>query len=387
MLPSSVFRSLFILFLMLPWGLAAQLRNEALSDQKPLLAERARELYLRLDALPFVLNTEYFNPITLGRTYFGVQAAPSLVYYPSKRVRLEGGVLLRQDFGADNPTLVSPIFSVKVALTDSLTLTLGMLEGGLTHRLIEPLYAFENLLNLRLEDGMQIQHRSRRWYTDLWVDWQRMIYVDSDFQEIIFAGQHTHYRWLDAPRHQNELVLQGTVLHYGGQIQANKEDPVTNTANVALGWQHTYRPLRSGAWLSQMRLSAYGLSFSGSSFRIQNTPEDEAISGWAAYANASVVSRRNWEFMLSYWYAEGYASAQGGAIYSSFAELSPEQAPQNRQLLFLRLLKEVHINGGVDFLFRLEPYYDFNNQLFEHAAGIYIRYRPDFKLATLKPAK
>jgi len=70
----------------------------------------AGDLRISLNAFTFFKDNEYFNDIVQGYTLFGTQLNPQLVYYPTKDLRLEGGVFLWKDFGTPTLRQVRPTF-------------------------------------------------------------------------------------------------------------------------------------------------------------------------------------------------------------------------------------------------------------------------------------
>ena len=132
----------------------SQLNNRLFEDRKAIFPDRENKLYLDIGLLGFTKNNEYFNDIADGYTLFGYQFYPSLAYFPAENVRIDAGIYLQKDFGASGFQTIAPTFSLKVKKGDW-NIIFGNLDGGLNHRLIEPLYDFERVLNDRLETGLQ----------------------------------------------------------------------------------------------------------------------------------------------------------------------------------------------------------------------------------------
>lgn len=353
----------------------AQLPNASFSDSKKVETERANELYLSIQNLNFVKNNEYFNDIVEGRTYLGYQFAPSLVYQPSEKIRIQAGAFFWKDFGNPEFTDIQPVFSAKFQ-TDSLAVTIGNLEGALSHNLIEPLYDFENIINQRLENGLQIQYNRERFGLDVWVDWQQMIYQNSPFQEVIFGGLNTYASPIKSKDFELRIPFQATIRHQGGQIDSS-ELPVRNTLNYAVGlWANWHNPV-TDSFVKDIQLDAYFVGFQGDTVTI--TDELVSLSGQGIYSDLRFNMR--WlDIMLSYWAAEDFSSAQGGTIYRSYNAVSQELVSPRRELLFLRVFKEWKIADDFTFIFRAEPYYDFQSQSTEFSTGVYMVYQPDFRL-------
>jgi len=363
------------LFLFGNFYLQAQLDNTALSKKLNISHKDAGKLFLQFETLSFVKNNEYFNDIVRGRTFFGYQFSPTLVYFPSKNLRIEAGAFFAKDFGNDNFTTIQSIFSVKYQ-KNRFSLTFGTLEGALNHQLIEPLYEFENLFTQRLENGLQLKWEGERFYTDLWVDWQRMIYPDSEFQEEIFGSLHLYYNILKSDNFTLRVPFQFTILHKGGQI--NQSDlPVTNNINQAIG---LYADLKiNGKFFKGIRTENYFLNFNGA--RIDSISQEEiTLQGQGIYANL-MFRFQNFDFMASYWNAKEFGSAQGGEIYRSYDNRLGELVESNRHLLLLRFLTEFDLGNNTKLLFRMTPYWDLEKNIWEFSSGLYFIWRPRFGLA------
>ncbi|MBC8084681.1 MAG: hypothetical protein H7Z21_15900, partial [Hymenobacter sp.] len=67
------------------WG---QLDNHAFLHPLPVRPELAGQLRVAVQAFLFSKDNEYFNKINEGKTLYGTQLAPRLVYFPNDKVRL-----------------------------------------------------------------------------------------------------------------------------------------------------------------------------------------------------------------------------------------------------------------------------------------------------------
>lgn len=361
----------------------AQLDNKVFEENLAIRPERKQSLYLYVQNFAFVKNNEYFNAGIQGKTLFGYQLAPSLVYYPTQNVRIQAGVMAMKDFGAEGFTQLLPLFSVKIQ-KDCTSITLGNLQGALAHRLIEPLFDFERNITNRYENGLQILWHRRRVFADVWVDWQQQASIANQTQEQIFGGLHTYYRPIDKPNFYFQLPFQFTIRHRGGQIGGSRQ-PLTNAVNYAVGLSAAWA-FGEGSWLQKINADNYWVGSLNTAVDSTEVAKNEA--GGAIYTNLTVTTR-TLQMMLSYWQALSYfESAQGGELYRSFLLQAPAGQfglfPRNRNILILRLFKDVKVMDDLWLSFRFEPYFDFTNGLIEQAAGIYVNYRPYAKLLKVK---
>ncbi|WP_152426338.1 hypothetical protein [Cesiribacter andamanensis] len=210
------------MLLLLGLGLPArgQLNNEAFYLRFPVVAADSGKLQLHTYALGFSRNNEYFQRFADGYTYFGYQGMAWLSYQPDARVRVWGGLFMRDDFGTNRLQEVQPVFRIQ-ARFDSLQLIFGTLQGSLNHQLIEPMYDFERVMVDRLEEGLQLLYEKERFWLDVWIDWERTIYLGSPFQERVSGGFSSRLDLAKKEKTRLVLPLQMLAFHQGGQIDTD----------------------------------------------------------------------------------------------------------------------------------------------------------------------
>jgi hypothetical protein len=338
---------------------------------------------------------------------FGYQLNPELIYQPSKNFKLRAGVFVKKDFGNADLTQIAPTFNVQFK-ADSLSIIFGTLEGALNHQLIEPLFDFERAINNRLENGLQFLYHKKKWRADLWIDWLRMIYASSAFQEEISVGLSTTYQLVNKEKYQVEIPLQIQMFHRGGQIGTHS-NRLTNWFNGAIGLSSQYN-FSNHSRIRSLRLEGYGVMYQDFSSRKVNIFKN----GSGLYYNLTLKTK--WlDIMASYWLANRFRSWQGGNLYQSVAVFSPRletpdpfakpiiksprlvsqpgdtsQIPYretDRELLILRLMHDFRIMKGLVLTLRIEPVYNLPNRTFEFSHGFYITYRQNFLLKKISPVE
>ena len=350
----------------------AQLNNQLFEDRFIVSPEQSQRFRLQFNSLSFLKNTEYFNPIVKGRTLFGNQFNPKLVYQPAANVRIEAGVYAWKDFGNTKFSDIAPTFTIKIK-KDSLQFLFGTLEGNLNHRLIEPLYNFDRLITHRLENGVQLVYHKPGFYLDGWIDWQQMIYDQSSFQEKIFAGVNTHLRLLKTQHYQLNSIFQTTIKHQGGQINTGSS-PVSTSLNTALGLKLV--------WTNTAASFLKGISTEHYWAHLQTDNPDLVFkNGNGLYLNLT-AHYKPFDLMLSYWNASDYVAPLGGDLYQSLSRdvSTPTYTQAKRNLFIVRFLKNWKVLPNLWMSFRVEPHYDFGNAIFEHAEGLYLVYKGDWGL-------
>lgn len=366
--------AILILFsLMFVQSVKAQLDNSAFITITRLEKSDSNKLALNLSVVGFSKNNEYFNRIADGYTLFGYQLMPTIQYQPRKNVALEAGLFLRKDFGNAGIREVEPIFRFTYEKED-FQFIFGNLEGNLNHRLIEPLFDFENYIQDPLELGIQARYFGDTWSADVWVDWRNMIYEGDPEQEEVVGGLSFRKELFNKNGLRLEIPIQAVVYHTGGQIDLNP-NPIVIIWNSAVGAELSYS--RDGLF-NRFTGSAYYLSYEDYS------PDERTIfsdgSGWMI--NGAVNTSLDLETMLSYWRGNEYFAPTGGQLYPSVSSRfdDPGYFERERELLILRFTHNLHLFDNVYLVSRFEPYYDLRNQTFEFSHGLYVSYRQPITL-------
>ena len=336
------------------------------------------DLRISLNAFTFFKDNEYFNKIVDGYTLYGTQLNPQLVYYPTKNLRLEGGVFLWKDFG--NPVLkqVRPTFRA-IWTTGKQQIILGNIRPHLAHSYIEPMFNFERVMLNPLEEGIQVRYQGTRLFVDQWVDWQRQQYRYSNYQEEVAGGISSSYRVSrDGSRWNVAVPFQFTAIHHGGQIDT-LDKPLQTVFNEALGLEA--RRSLTGSTVQAMRFSGYVLGFQDYSFTKGQFP---FRNGRALYLNATVETRYL-DVMLSYWQGQRFISPLGGDLYQGVSRTvsNPEFIDRDRQLLFVRLMRDFRIADAAVLTARVEPVFDFNARLLDYSLAMYFNFRQEWLLGNV----
>ena len=376
----------------------AQLNNNAFSNAEPgihrpqlflanPLSERkfrtiqpdsvAGQLRLSLSSFTFFKDNEYFNKIVDGYTLFGTQLNPQLVYFPSKDLRLEGGVFLWKDFGNPELQQVRPTFRVTYTVKKH-EFILGNIRPNLNHNYIEPLFNFERVMLKPLEEGLQYRYLGDRLFVDVWVDWLRQQYRYSNYQEEIAGGLSSSYR-LTRPESAIQVALpfQFTGQHHGGQIDTLNK-PLQTLFNEAVGIEAR---MMLGNRHRALRFNGYVLGFQDHSFTFGQLPFKY---GNGLYLNTTLETRYA-DVMLSYWQGSRFISPLGGDLFQSLSRTvsDPGFLDRERRILLVRLLRDFRISDAAALTVRVEPLYDFNIQLLDFSFGVYLNFRQEWLLGNV----
>ncbi len=364
---------LFLLLTAFPFCISAQVDNQALTREPVLPDSASGSLFLTVDHLFFFRNNEYYNPFADGYTLLGNQFSPALNYVPADGLVLTAGFLLKQDFGKPGFGRVLPVLGFGLEKL-GMKSWLGSYRGTLGHRLPQPVYAFERSLSDPLEYGYQMVMEREHLFLDSWLHWDQMIERYDPEQEKIWAGLNMQWTPALTDRLRLEFPFMLTAFHHGGQI---------DTSGLAV---YTLWNLGTGVGMRYSGPAAYFLQ--GAGVEMQYLLSSQGSSGginpfsrgWGWYLNAE-VNTRYLDLMLSYWKGHLFYAEFGDPLFSSVSrKLNREGYTEpDRELIFLRLMKDFRIAGNLWLSLRLEPFWDSRHGLdFSH--GVYLHYTDVFKL-------
>ncbi|MEM9983204.1 MAG: hypothetical protein AAF734_11970, partial [Bacteroidota bacterium] len=328
----------------------SQLNNQAFEWPISVDSNQIGRIRFQLGYLGYLKNNEYFDGIADGYTLFGQQLQPKVTYQPSPHLLIEAGLFMRQDFGESTFAETEPIFTLKYQ-KKHFRLVFGTLEGNLQHRLIEPLYDFERVIDDRIEQGIQFLYKSERFRADVWTNWRRTIQRNRNEQEEIEGAWYLHYLMNPKSRFQSKLILQSSLLHRGEQ-SSQSNLPIYTTQNHALGFQ-TRLVNTNVRFLKGLSMEHYVLLF---------TVDSDSLTfsqGTGLYLNGTIHTKWG-DWMTSYWRGNDFINLLGGDLYSSEARMGGTIEPQ-RNLLIFRWLKDFELIPRCYLTARAEPYYDLDN--------------------------
>ncbi len=369
-------RALFILFLAVSFTGYSQLNNQAFEQRLLVVDSDSGKLFLGINFLGFGKNNEYFDTTEDGYTLFGYQLNPYLSYNIAKNVRLDAGVYAQKDFGNDEYTDVMPTLSLKIT-NRNFNFIFGTLEGSLHHRMIEPLYDFERVLNNRLENGIQVLWMKGDFFLDAWVDWQNMIYFNDTEPERFVGGVSFNKTIFRSGGFHIDLPIQLVGSHQGGQIDT-VNNPVITQYNGAIGLTIESE---SAGFVSSWGIKSYVAGFSTSS------NEFAYEDGNGIFINPYVTTKIGLTVMGSYWKGNEFLTIHGNQLYPSVTDNYPTRIDEVREFFMLRFLYDVKLADGLMLTARAEPFYDTYAEALEYSFGLYLNFSDRFFLLNAKKSR
>ncbi|MBK7690342.1 MAG: hypothetical protein IPK62_16730 [Bacteroidetes bacterium] len=372
-----------LIFLFAGTTISAQINNQLLENPINVKDSLQQKVLLSIQSNNFFKNNEYFGKISTGYTLMGSQLGAQFAYMPNAFVRLQAGAFFQKDFGNDTSLLVKPILSCKIQ-KNGYSVIFGSLEGNISHRLIEPLYNYERFISNPIENGLQIKVDKEKLWSDTWLQWERMQYPGSTFQEEFSVGHHTDFSIIKQKQWELSIPLQFLVSHKGGQIDIDTT-PLKTIANAAIGFKVHFNNQREGAFIKSLSTENYYTLFND----LSPTKTLTFKQGSGLYINATAISKYDIAASVGYWNASQFLASRGGYLFQSEASIygTPGYVQANRNLLFFRVLYARKVFNVLDVNVRFEPYYDLDAATFEYSYSVFFTYKSDFTLFNVNKRK
>jgi hypothetical protein len=346
----------------------AQVNYQVFANPKAYNLPDTSRLFASLQSYSFLHNREYFDEIADGYTLFGHIIKPQLNYQVASNVCISAGLLAAIDFGNVGFRSLQPVYGISI-MKDSAIFTFGNINSHLAHGLLEPMGAFENSILRPAEQGIQLLSNKNGRFLDIWIDWQNMIYRNSTDQEVIAGGLHYKPRFWLSSNTKLQIPLQFTALHRGGQIGYNSM-PISTVFNLAIGPELTFGSSQS----RQYHINAYYLGQKN-----DLAPKQMPVNGKALLLNFTTEKNRN-QIAINYWQGRDFMSGNGGDIYQNHNKYKFATPTSTRKLLIFRLIKDYKITDNIYITARFEPYYNLISKKLNHAEGLYINYKQNFRI-------
>ena len=295
---------------------------------------QTKTLGIELEALAFFKDNEFDGNVQRGYSLPGVRLQPRLTYTPIDEIKLELGLHATIYSGANKyPCYVFhdiatwkgdqyqsgahllPFFRA-TARFKSITLAVGDIYGGATHGFVEPMYNPELILTDDPEMGFQMIVDTKRWHSDLWMNWQSYIFKESSHQEAFTVGWTQNInvwkRTKEDRTHSLDIPIQLVIQHRGGE-QDNTKMGVQTIANGALGMGYEYKApgnrIVTGVQAEVMAL--YCLQQSGNLWPFKNGP--------AFWVKASVDFIRDLRVTAGFFSAKDFCSLYGSQYFGTLS--------------------------------------------------------------------
>ncbi len=332
------------------------------------LTDSTQKWSVAVDSKSFLHNREYFGTIENGYTLFGQQLQLIAQYSPQPKLTIKAGIFGSKDFGNNKFTNLMPYYSVAYNNTNvknSSQFIFGNLNANLSHNLIEPLYAFENNISQTLENGIQYIFKNKNNNLDIWIDWQKMIYQKSNFQEEIWGGLSYEAKVFINPTVELSIPIQLSIKHNGGQINIGSE-PVVNQMAFATG---------AKAKLKQNTTIQY--YYVASKNDISPQISDFLKSGSGHYFQAS-TTLKNTFLALNYYKSLNFYHFNGSDVFQNSSKYDSNIYQNLKSILLFRINYEKQLVPKLWLSLRFEPYFDFTSRKFNHSQGLFFRYKEVF---------
>ena len=372
-LPTYHLKKFLLIFSLLIVGFIShsQLNNSLLVNaNSDSLIPRGSKFGFFIDNVNYIRNTEYHSEIEQGATWAGTQIWPQAIYRFNDNIHFKAGLFLQKDLGNNKFRPVIPTYTVSYT-KKNLKINFGTIEGSLDHNLIEPLYAMENFIDKRIENGLQIKGRFSRLVYDTWIDWEKMIYRTSKSPEQFTVGISTDLKIIEKPNINLSFPVQITVRHQGGEIYSQPHTNIKSQFNFAYGTHLTKK--MPGKIIDKIDIQGY-LTFYED---IAPSKADSFIDGTGQYF-AITLSHKFFGVMLNYWDAHQFVAPLGEPLYVSKSRITEGNYLQYRKMVMCRIMYEMPLWNKFGLVARINNIYDLSEKEYDQVIEMYLKFNIGF---------
>lgn len=365
-------RLIILLLFFTPLYLSAQWVHEDLLTKPALDTAYNNKFSFDAEVIGFFKNNEYAAPFVKGETFPGMKFIPKFGYQIDNKFRFELGSSGLY-YSGDQKSFGKRLFNAvhvrfQYDISPNLHFLLGNYHGGLNHKLIEALYRWEHHFVESPESGVQIIYQDKKYFADVWLNWQRFIERDDPFQEILTFGLSSSLKLTEpSNRLSLSIPLQLIINHRGGQIDTSGKRNLV-VANLATGIQARYAVEHK--FFDAVGFDLYGVGY------YDHVPDKDVRPfdfGWGVYPVASVEAS-GFKFMMGYWQAEKFYSVDGEALFASFNDLYPDKQAKKRKLVTNKISYTRQLLDVLSVGTQLELYTDMDRKKVDYGFGVHMRF-------------
>ncbi len=368
--PKAVLMGLFAILFALP--ARAQLNNKVFEQNDTITPNDTQTVKIHFESLNFLRNTEYFDIIETGQTYFGTLLQLHLSFQPHKNVLIKAGLQSKHDYGSNNIQSLAPVFSISI-FKDKWRHNFGMLQATTNLGLIEPMLNIDRAITNRVENGIQSVYRHNHTYFTNWLVWVVPTYRGASVQEQFNTGFVLDKKLVYRPKLKIYFPFQGTLAHRGGQINTGNT-PIYSRMNLTAGLKLNVQFTRKFS----ARTEHYLLRSDDFSPSITQ-PYRNGYASWHTLA----LKRNGIELMFNYWAGREWQSPIGSQLFNNYNFYNVYEHRRVRHIAFVRLFytKKIYHNLFLDL--RLEPFYDFEYKGTQYSYSVYLKLNLDRTLGKI----
>ncbi len=331
------------------------------------------QFYIRIQNANFFKNNEYANEFKIGSSLTGLFLEPSIDYYAGPKTRIRAGVHFLKYNGRDEIDRVAPVLTVQHALNEHINMIFGTIYGTANHGLKEPIFGFEKYLTENYENGVQFLLDYPDLIGDIWLNWEQFIKEGDPFQEKFTAGMNIYLDLYKGQRFRFGIPFQALFRHKGGQIDSFTL-PGGTQSNFVQGFKMQW--IQDSRFIKHLSLEQDWCQFLeinlGTNIKIT-----EGFGNFSVFTLGTSIG----EFSLGYWKSIDFFAPQGEGLFLSTSSYQPDFYMPEREVLSIKYQYQYKINNFLDFVLRIEPYYDFHSGRLDHSFSFLLLVDKSFFLA------
>lgn len=335
-----------------------------------------------VDVTTFMRDAEFSLPYTRGYTALGFFAKPYVSRNIGSRAKITLGALLTGAAGYEGLHSWIPVARMEYRPAAHLKIIMGTIDGGLAHRLYEPMLDRERYIYDHQEEGMQIladpNLGSLRLRSDTWIHWEDLLEPWQPKQERFTMGTSNELELFSRPLGDDASLgflvpISFLGSHRGGQF-TSLDTCIQSLFNESVG-------------LRMNLTSDYSTwSVDVPCFFYQDISPTKCMAfddGWGVWPQ--LTYGRQWSSahdhsyhllaQLGYWYGHQYLAPRGSYLFQSISWHKSYFTAPERSMATAKLAWEDQYRKNFGMGLDVEFYYDMVEKGLDIAFGLYMRYR------------
>jgi len=368
-------------FLLLFWVMYtfsnAQFKRDWQVSEKNFDPELSNNLYFNFEGHSFLQNDEFFGEFIEGYTLMGYHLKPTLMYYVRSDLRLKTGINILKFEGMGKFHNIAPLMQAYLRVFPNLDLILGNLKGGVSHRLIEPIYNPEKQFNGIEETGIQFIYTNSNFWLDTWIDWNQFISKGDTIPEKFNGGVSSELFFLKRDKSIHlSAPFQFLLSHVGGQI-SNFKEAQSSLINYMSGLN--LEKQTSHKFFNSYKLGLYYFQY----LNLGDAQIYDFATGKAFYSTFSVRYPYG-EFFNGFWWGNNYMSNMGSSLFHSVSDYKDNYYRTNRNLWNSKVSYIKTFTNYIKLGLTVETYFDLDDLNFDYSYGVHLTYSPSFFITKTK---
>lgn len=215
---------------------------------------------------------------------------------------------------------------------------------------------------------MQLIYEDKKYFADVWLNWQRFIQKGDSVPEVLTFGVSSSVNLTrpDSPL-KISIPFQLVIHHQGGQIDVSEEKMIVS-GNLATGICSEYSI--NSKLIKSIGANIYLIGYYD---KLPDNSVRPYSNGWGIYPTFT-VDASPFKAMIGYWNAKKFYSFEGEPLFASFNTDYPNDVLTNRSLITFKASYSKQLHKMLSIGVQIETYSDLDRGKTDYSFGVNLRF-------------